>query len=588
MKSETTEKYIDRLLKQATEAIFRSSGQHLEISAVSAISIPKPEFGDYSSNIAMVLAKQVKKNPKQLAEEIIAQLKPLDTQRKFSDVKAVGGFINFTLAVDSLAENLRSIIDQRDLYGCSVDGGDKTVVFEYSSPNTNKPLHIGHTRNDVYGAACINLLKAQGYKVVSCEIINDRGIHIMKSMLMYQKFGAGKTPESEKVKPDHFVGKFYQMFAEQSSESPAKEKLLLDEAQALLLKWEAGDGEVRKLWQTMNNWWYAGVKQTYEKEGSYFDEVDYESDIYDKGRDLVLAGVKEGIFHKSPQDQSVYFAYDENGKQDQKFLLRADGTTIYITQDMYLWHYRNEKHHPNLALVTTAGEQAYHFKVLKKIFEAQKYPWAENFKHLPYEHVFLGKDKMSSRGGNTITADDLVESVKARIKEVMLNTERIKASAQDDKLVESIAFGAIKYGYLKYEPNTRIYFNLDETISVEGNTGPYIQYAHARICSMLKNAGDLKQSVEAETFKPQEENLMRKLLHYGELVEFSAREYKPNILCNYLFELAQTFNSFYQEVPVLKEQDEQLRSFRLNLITATAQVIKNGLYLLGIKAPEEM
>jgi len=274
---------------------------------------------------------------------------------------------------------------------------------------------------------------------------------------------------------------------------------------------------------------------------------------------------------------------------DKKYLLRKDGTTLYITQDLYLWHMRDAKHHPDFAIVTTSLEQTYHFRVLKKIFELLKYPWAENFRHLPYEHVYLGKTKMSSREGNSISADELLNSVKAKIREVMKNSERVKASAEDDVLVEKIAFGAIKYGYLKYEPNTRIYFDLDSTISIEGNTGPYIQYAYARISSILKNAGQIAElsSVPAN-LQAAETNLMRKLLHFGEIIELAAGEYKPNLLANYLFELAQTFNTFYQEAPVLQETDEQIKDFRLKLITATAQVIRNGLYLLGIEAPEEM
>jgi len=585
--SETTEKYIENLLQKSAKQVYKDIPEHLEISAVFDVVHPKEEFGDYASNMPLVLAKQLKMKPQEIGEKIIAELKKLDVQKLFGEVYFAAGFINFRLSQGFLFKNLSKILEQGDLYGCSIIGAGKKVVFEYSSPNTNKPLHIGHTRNDTYGMACINLLKSQGYKVVSCEIINDRGIHIMKSVLMYMKFGQGKTPESEKVKPDHFVGRFYQMFAAEAAKSEAAEKELLEEAQTLLQKWEAGDPEVRKVWQQMNQWFFAGVKATYEREGSLFDEVDYESEIYDKGRDLVLEGVKKGLFEKEP-DGGVVIDLSNEGL-DKKYLLRKDGTTLYITQDVYLWHLRDEKHHPEFALVTTSAEQAYHFKVLGKVFEKLNFPWAKNFRHLPYEHVFLGNSKMSSREGNTITADELVEKVKGRIREVMNSSERVKASANNDKLVESIAFGAIKYGYLKYEPNTRIYFDLDSTISIEGNTGPYIQYAHARISSILKKTPELKRSAASlKILEPAELGLARKLLHFGEIIEFAAKDYKPNLLCNYLFELASLFNRFYQEAPVLQEKNDELKSFRLNLITATAQVIRNGLYLLGIEAPEEM
>lgn len=583
MNSETAKKYLESLLKQAL--------QDLNLVAETIqISTPEVSLGDLSTNLAMVLAKQVKKNPLDFANELVEVVLKLDSQNKNALEKAenVRGFINFSFKKEFLVETLNKILEQRDLYGCSLVGQGKKVVFEYSSPNTNKPLHIGHTRNDAYGVACINLLKALGYKVVSCEIINDRGIHIMKSILMYQKFGAEKTPESENLKPDHFVGNFYKMFAQESAKSEQAEKQLLEEAQELLLKWEAGDQQVREVWQKMNNWFFQGVKQTYESEGSNFDEVDYESQIFDKGREVVLEGVKKGVFQKE-EDGSVSVDLTSKGL-DKKYLLRKDGTTLYITQDMYLWSLREQRHHPDLAICITSSEQVYHFKVLGLIFQLLEFPWAKNFKHLPYEHVFLGSGKMSSREGNTITADGLLSSVKERIKQTMENSEKAKASVTNEKVIEQVAFGAIKYGYLKYEPNTIMYFDLEQTISVEGNTGPYIQYAYARISSILKQVQNfselnLKQIPEISL---QERNLLASLIHFPEVVELAATQYKPNLICNYLYETAVAFNRVYQTSPVLKETNEQQKNFRLNLISATAQVLKNGLNLLGIEAPEEM
>jgi arginyl-tRNA synthetase len=583
MPGETSKNFISHLLALALSKLKLTS--HLDVLDITAP--PDPAFGDYSSNAGLILAKKLKTKPKEIAGKIIDEIKRADSEGRLEAVTEQGGFINFKLSQKFLLENLGKINEQRELYGCSLVGEGKKVVFEYSSPNTNKPLHIGHTRNDVYGKACINLLKASGYQVVSCEIINDRGIHIMKSVLMYIKHGADKTPQSEGIKPDHFVGEFYQMFAEEAGKSQEGENKLLSEAQELLQKWEAGDAAVRKVWQQMNDWFFEGVKETYDREGSTFDEVNFESQIYDKGREIVMEGVKKGQFIKEA-DGSVSVDFSDQGL-DKKTLLRKDGTTLYITQDMYLWHLRNEKHHPYLAAVTTSAEQAYHFKVLKKIFELLGYPWAKTFKHLPYEHVFLGNSKMSSRQGNTITADDMLKNVKERIVEVMKSSERVKAKADNDALVEQVAFGAIKYGYLKYEPNTRIYFDLEQTISIEGNTGPYIQYAHARIRSILKGADTFEDKSSPASFsQPLDLDLLRKLLHYGESVEMAAKDYKPNLLCNYLYELAHIFNAFYQLNPVLQEKNDQLRSFRLQLITATAQVLKNGLYLLGIEAPEEM
>lgn len=581
MQSETPKNFVSHLLSSALSNLMLTSYlDRLDIT------VPESRFGDYSTNVALILAKKIAQKPGDVAQKIIEEIKKIDLEGKIEKLDEKVGFINFTLSQKFLNENLNKILDQGELYGCSITGQGKKVVFEYSSPNTNKPLHIGHTRNDTYGVACINLLKSQGYKVVASEIINDRGIHIMKSILMYQKFGANKTPESENIKPDHFVGKFYQMFASEVAKSEAAEKELLEQAQGLLQKWEAGDKETRDVWQKMNSWFFEGVKQTYEKEGSHFDDVDFESQIFDKGREVVLEGVKSGVFSKE-EDGSVSVDLTDKGL-DKKYLLRKDGTTLYITQDMYLWSLRNNRHHPDLAICVTSAEQVYHFKVLSYIFTLLKFPWAENFKHLAYEHVFLGSGKMSSREGNAITADELLTSVKARIKETMEKSERVKASANDEQLIEKIAFGAIKYGYLKYEPNTIMYFDLDQTISIEGNTGPYIQYSHARISSILKNVSEVGALPLVENLEIAEKELSRKLLHFTGVIEQASKQYKPNLVCNYLYELASAFNRFYQEVTVLQEPDETKKTFRLNLITATAQVISNGLYLLGIEAPEEM
>lgn len=553
------------------------------------VMMPDLVRGDYATNLAMKLAGQLKQSPNAIATGLaeLLSVRDQEQEKQFSAIVAEGGFVNFTLSSKFLAGRI-SQIKQGEIFGDNATqiGNGKKVVFEYSSPNTNKPLHIGHIRNDVYGKACINLLKAVGYNVTTCEIINDRGIHIMKSVLMYIKYGNNQTPEEAKMKPDHFVGHFYKMFGDKAAESETAEKTLLEEAQTLLQRWEDNDAEIRKVWQQMNDWFFEGVKQTYEKEGSTFDEVDFESQIYDKGRDLVLAGVDKGVFQKEEDGSvSVTFPEEHLGK---KYLLRKDGTTLYITQDMYLWDVRNKKHSPDMALVTTATEQAYHFEVLEKIFALLEYPWASNFKHLPYEHVYLGKDKMSSRSGNSITSDELLESVKGKVRETMAGLERLKGSADDNKLVEAVAFGAIKYGYLRYEPQTRIYFDIDQTIALEGNTGPYIQYAHARINSIVAKAGDLAPLDPADLNSEPELLLMRMLVRYESAVALSATEYKPNLLCNYMYELASIFNTFYNNVPVMKEQDLTVRAQRLSLLHATANVLKDGLALLGIEAPEQM
>ncbi len=584
--------YISELVKESLQVIDPVEAEAVLGSGVFDVSYPKPGFGDYATNAAMVLFKKFNtapaKSPMEFATALAEKISELDKENTFAKIEAVAGFVNFTLSQEVLAGLVTA--NQNEIEFISEDGkiGEgKKVVFEYSSPNTNKALHIGHVRNDVYGKACINLLKAVGYKVLTCEIINDRGIHIMKSILMYKKYGEGKTPETTGLKSDHFVGKFYAMFGVKAAESEETEKILLEEAQELLRRWESGDEEVRKVWKQMNEWFFEGAKLTYLREGTTFDEVDFESEIYDKGRDLVLAGVEKGIFQKE-EDGSISLDL-ENEKLGKKYLLRQDGTTLYMTQDMYLWDQRNNRHQPDMAFVTTATEQAYHFQVLQHVFRLLDYPWANNFKHLPYEHVYLGKNKMSSRSGNSITADELYDSVKTRVRETMSSLEKLKGSAEDDMLVEKVALGAVKYGYLHYEPQTRIYFDIDTTISLEGNTGPYIQYAYARIQSILRkvdvNGADVKP---VDLDSPEELQLMRTIIKYESVVATAAREYKPNLLCSYLLELASNLNSFYANVSVSKEENKNIQTQRISLLITTANVLKNGLSLLGIDAPEEM
>jgi len=559
------------------------NGQIFSMPSVE-LDVPKENFGDYSTNVAFSIARGGKFNPNEVAQILAREIKQLDQNGIIKEIKVVGGFLNFFIADQKQAELAFAMQKEIDIEKIGFDENGKPcrVVFEYSSPNTNKPLHIGHTRNDVYGMACINLLRATGHEVIACEIVNDRGIHIMKSLLMYMKYGDGKTPQSEKIKPDHFVGKFYTMFAEELQKNSELEA----EAQELLQKWEAGDKEVRRLWKQMNDWFYQGVKETYAREGSEFDEVQHESDIYDQGRDLVLAGVKKGVFSKE-SDGSVAVDLTDKGL-DKKYLLRKDGTTIYITQDLYLWHLRNEEHHPDLAIVTTSSEQSYHFKVLAELFKLLGFNWADSFKHLPYEHVYLGKSKMSSRAGNAITADDLVENVKTKVRETMRSSQKIKVSPDDHKTVQAVAFAAIKYGYLKYDTNTKIYFDLEETIAIEGNTGPYLQYTYARIQSVLEKAGKFKKMAPAGFTQKTELSLSRQLMHYDETVVLAAKEYRPNLLCNYLFELASKFNAFYDQVSILGAESEDSKIARLNLLAAVAAVLEHGLNLLGIKTVEKM
>jgi arginyl-tRNA synthetase len=583
-------RYVRKLISE-TLGNMLANGQLRAIPSFN-IDVPKEAFGDYTTSVAHNIAKEGHFQANDVAEILAREIKELDKQGVISETKVVNGFVNIFISKEALAEHALKQQTNIELEQIGLDENERPrkVVFEYSSPNTNKPLHIGHTRNDLFGMTNINLLKATGFDVVACEIINDRGVHIMKSMLMYQKHGAGKTPTSEGIKSDHFIGRYYVMFAEESAKNEEAAKQLEEEAQELLRRWEAGDPEVRKLWQTMNEWFFEGVKQTYAKEGSYFDEVEYESNIYNQGRELVFEGASKGIFQKE-EDGSISIDLSDV-KLDKKYLLRKDGTTLYITQDMYLWHLRNEKHHPEQAIVTTSAEQAYHFNVLSEIFKRFGYPWAEGFKHLPYEHVYLGKSKMSSRAGNTVSADELLEHTKERVRETMRSSQKIKASLDDEETIEAIAFAAIKYGYLKYDRNTKIYFDLDETVAIEGNTGPYLQYTHARINSIVNKSAINKESIAEvkalDLTEPTELILIRHLMHYNETVVAAAQDFRPNAITNYLFELASKFNAFYDQVAVLNTEDENLKKQRLSLLLSVANVLEHGLSLLGIKTVKEM
>lgn len=577
---------IRKLLSEALGNMY-ANGQIFSIPDFD-LSEPKQGFGDYSTGVAFVLAREQKVGPNDCAQAITRQIELLDKGKLFAKAEVLNGFINFSISKDMLAAHVFSLQGgvKIEKPGLRPDGAPKKIVFEYSSPNANKPLHIGHTRNNIYGMSCINLLRATGHAVTAVEVINDRGIHIMKSVLMYMKYGAGATPQSEGIKPDHFVGKFYSMFSEKAAESEEQKRALESEAQELLLRWENGDDQVREIWKKMNAWFYSGLEQTYARDGSNFDDKDFESEFYDKGKSLVNQGVEMGIFKKDA-DGGVYVDLTSQGL-DKKYLLRSDGTSIYITQELYLWVRRYEKWSFDEAIVTTSSEQSYHFDALKRIFRMFGYSWAEKFQHLPYEHVYLGTGKMSSRAGNAVSEDDLIEMIKQKVCETMKSSRKIKASAEDDSVVEAIALAAIKYAYLKYDRNTKIYFDIDQTISIEGNTGPYIQYAYARIQSVLKKAGDFKKEPPKGLVEDSELLLARHLLHYEDVLASAALEFKPNALCNYLFQLASKFNSFYDQVSILGAESERLKIDRLNLLVAAKEALGQGLSLLGIKTLDQM
>ncbi len=574
------------MIKQYIEQVIRDAlGSDISPDVSFVVEHPRDEsHGDFSSNIAMVLAKRLKQAPIKIATELAPKIVAGDSKKYFSKVEvAKPGFINFHLSAASNQSIVLEIIKAGDRFGHDDSGRGKKIVLEYSSPNTNKALHIGHFRNDAIGMAVYNLLKAIGYDVVLTILLNDRGQHICKSMLMYQKFGQGQTPESAKMKSDHFVGSFYVRYENELAKDPT----LADQVAQMLVKWEAGDPEVRALWKKMNAWVYQGFAQTYQREGSRFDDKVYESDIYQKGKEIVERYLKKGLFVKKPDGQVVVdlskFGLGE------KVLLRADGTSIYITQDMYLGEAREKKYHPERMLYCVDIHQSFHFQVLFAIYQLIGYSFAQRSHHLAYGYIYLGREKMSSRKGNVVSTDKFLDEMKTRAATVMKESKIQVPKENEDATAEAIALAAMKYGILKYEVPKDIHFDPETTIKMTGDTGPYIQYTYARIQGIIRKSGIKKigESV-AGLDLPEEQYLLRRLSRFPELIRKAALSYSPNLLAEYLGDLSRTYNAFYNAVPVLKAETVDLKNSRLSLCAATAQVLKNGLGILGIKVLERM
>lgn len=584
------------MIKQYLEQVIRAAlGPDIPTDVAFVVEHPREaSHGDWSTNIAMVLAKRLKQVPLKIATELVPKIISGDAKKYFSKVEAAKpGFINIYLSPAFNQGIVSEILKSGERFGRAEVGRGKKIVLEYAQPNTNKPMHLGHFRLDAIGMAVHNLLEAVGFDVILTTIFNDRGQHICKSILMYQKFGRCQTPETAKIKGDHFVGGFYTRYEEESAKDPT----LADEVAQMLIKWENNDPEIRALWKKMNGWVYAGFDQTFQREGTRLDEKVYESDIYKKGKEIVEKYLKKGIFMKKP-DESVVVDLIKFGL-DEKVLLRADGTTIYITQDLYLGEYREKKYHPERMLYCVDIYQGYHFQVLFAIYELIGYKFAKHCKHLAFGYVFLGKEKMSSRKGNVVTTDKFLDEMKERARAVMKQSKIQAPKENEDQVAEAMALAAVKYGILRYELQKDIRFDPEMTIQLTGDTGPYLQYTYARIRGIMRKGkitkiGELAtalgggQAVGAGLDKPEEQKLLRQLTRYPEVVEKAALAYSPNLLAEYLGDLSRTFNAFYNSLSVLKAESEKLKQSRLSLCAATAQTLKNGLALLGIEALEKM
>ncbi len=536
---------------------------------------PNQEFGDYAFP-CFSLAKIFKKSP----IEIALQLEKIKLPKEIEKVQAVGPYLNFFINKSLLVDKtIKKILKEKNNYGKSNYGKNKKVVIESPGPNTNKPLHLGHLRNMALGISISNLLKEIGYKVINVDIVNDRGIHICKSMLAYKKFAKNKMPNK---KSDHFVGDYYVMFSQQAKDNPELE----EEAKEILLKWENKDKEVISLWKKMNNWTIKGIKETYKTFGVKIDKTYFESQYYEKGKDIILKFYKKGLFKKNKLGAIVADLTKDN--LGEKVLLREDGTSIYITQDLHLAIQRYEDYKMDKMIYIVGSEQIYHFRVLFKLLKLMNYKFVNNYYHLPYGMIYLPEGKMKSREGKVVDADNLIKDVNILAKKEIIIRDQTLTREELEKRSNQIGLAALKFFILKFDPLKDFTYNPEESIAFEGETGPYLQYTYVRANSILKKSKFNPIKVNYSNLKEKEEiYLINELLKYIEVVEKAALDLKPHLLCNYLFELAQKFNEFYHKYQVLKAE-EGLKNARLGLVKAVSQVLSNGLNILSIETPEKM
>lgn len=586
---------INKVLKK----LYTSENEDFTIS----LQQTRPEFKGSRTLVVFPYLKLSGKGPEQTANEIGQALKDnLDFIRDFNAVK---GFLNLEFTKEFWLEQLKvGYTSQETKIG--VERAEKIMV-EYSSPNTNKPLHLGHIRNILLGFSVSQIAKKCGKEAWRVQIINDRGIHICKSMLAWQKFGNDESPESSGKKGDHLVGDYYVLFdkhykkeiaslVEQGMKAEEAEKKapILLEAQQMLVKWEKGDKEVISLWETMNSWVYKGFDQTYKNLGVEFDKNYYESETYLLGRKVVLEGIEKGIFIKE-EDGSVWVDLTDEGL-DKKILMRSDGTTVYMTQDIgtAIQRFEDEVHLSKI-IYTVGNEQNYHFKVLFKILKKLGYEWADRCEHLSYGMVELPSGKMKSREGTVVDADDLIEEMIETAKRKSEELGKLEGLSKDEKekLYKVIGMGALKYYILRVDPKKQMVFNPEESIDFVGNTGPFIQYAHARIRTLVAKSGlkDYELEFDVEDIPalfPVEVEIINHTEKYKTMIELAYLELNPSIIANYTYDLVKSFNQFYQSVPILKEENENVKLFRLRLSVVVANIIMESFYLLGIDVPDRM
>lgn len=567
--------------------------------------VPQATRKEFEGNLTVVVfpwVKAARKAPDAVAQEIGAWLEANEEAvEKFNVVK---GFLNITVAPKFWNSVLSHIADT-DNYGLKeADGNSPLVMVEYSSPNTNKPLHLGHIRNNLLGFSLSEILKACGNRVVKTNIVNDRGIHICKSMLAWQKWGEGVTPESSGKKGDHLIGDFYVLFDKHykaevkalEEQGMTKEEAeaaspLMKEARTMLVKWEQKDPEIRALWERMNSWVYAGFDETYKRMGVDFDKIYYESQTYLEGKEKVLEGLEAGKMYRK-EDGSVWADLTGEGL-DHKLLLRSDGTSVYMTQDIGTAKLRYEDFPIDKMIYVVGNEQNYHFQVLSILLDRLGFKWGKDLVHFSYGMVELPEGKMKSREGTVVDADDLMDDMVNTARTVSAELGKLDGLSKSEiaEISEMVGLGALKYFLLKVDPRKNITFNPKETIDFNGNTGPFIQYTYARICSVLRKAAEEKMDITdyADVTPGEREiSLIQALADFPAVVQAAGQSYSPALIANYVYDLVKLYNQFYHDCSILKETDAAVRSLRLELSRQTARVVKTGMRLLGISVPERM
>jgi arginyl-tRNA synthetase len=582
-------------IKKAVQELFEATIEKIEFQTTRK---------DFEGDITMVvfpLLKIIKGNPLEIVTKIGDYL--VEHVQEVKKYNVVAGFLNIIVADSYYLNFFNQIKDIQKFGSVSYSNNDKAVMVEYSSPNTNKPLHLGHVRNNLLGYSVAEIIKASGKKVYKTQIINDRGIHICKSMLAWQKFGNGETPDTSGLKGDKLVGKYYVAFdtiykqeiakliAEGKTEEEAKKLApIIIEAQKMLLDWEAGKPEVIALWKTMNQWVYDGFATTYQNLGVNFDSYYYESNTYLLGKEVVQIGLEKGVFEKDP-DGSVWIDLTSEGL-DRKIVLRSDGTAVYMTQDIGTAIQR-AKDFPDVGgmVYTVGNEQDYHFKVLFLIIKKLGFDWAKSLYHLSYGMVELPSGKMKSREGTVVDADDLMEEMTETAQKLSEDLGKLEGYSTQEKakLYKTIGLGALKYYMLKVDPKKSMMFNPEESVDFAGNTGPFIQYAFARIQSILRKATfDLKVKINLDELHEKEKELIKQIELYPDVIQNAAQNHSPALIANYTYDLVRAYNSFYQAVPILPEQILEKKIFRVQLSQKVGDIIKSAFSLLGIEVPERM